>query len=59
MGQWWGRRGNMRARSVTSTLPMCWEGGWEWARLRGVALDERELDSYSYSYSSSSSYYYY
>ena len=41
----------MRARSVTSTLPMCWEGGWEWATLRGVALDERELDSYSYSYS--------
>ena len=27
---------------------MCWEGGWEWARLRGVALDVRELDSYSY-----------
>ena len=39
-----------RARSVTSVLPMCWEGGWEWAR-RGVALDVRKLDSYSYSYS--------
>ena len=25
---------------------MCWEGGWEWARL-SVALDVKELDSYS------------
>ena len=37
-------------RCVTSMLPMCWEGGWEWARL-SVALDVKELDSYSYSYS--------
>lgn len=36
----------MRTRSVTSTLPMGWEGGWEWAKLRDVALDERELDRY-------------
>ena len=33
-----------------SLLLMCWEGGWEWARL-AVALDVRGLDSYSYSYS--------
>ena len=36
---------------------MCWEGGWEWARL-SVALDERELDSYSYSYYDYDYYYY-
>ena len=29
---------------------MCWEGGWERARLT-VAFDVREFDSYSYSYS--------
>ena len=26
-------------QAATSMLLMCWEGGWEWARLRGVALD--------------------
>ena len=45
--------------TATRLLLMCWEGGWEWARL-SVALDERDLDfySYSFSYSSSSSYSY-
>ena len=47
---WWDSGAETCKRSVSSTLPMCWEGGWEWARLT-VALDVRKLDSYSYSYS--------
>ena len=29
--------------AVTSLMLMCWEVGWEWARLRGVALEVRNL----------------
>ena len=36
--------------TATSQLLMCWEGGWEWARLT-IVLDAVHLDSYSYSYS--------
>ena len=34
--------------TATRLLLMCWDGGWEWARL-SVALDVWELDSYLYS----------